>query len=206
MWFQMQSDWLAYNEYTTCIGIFMWVWLVDSWTRGCSWTCSIPTLVPVLFSPVSHPYISWNLKKNFLMCFKSKTLVLRGVYSIYIKIIRVCIYGPINVLFVHFVFYQWRWLRCSNSPELFNIRLTIRDIEVSTRHQKWTNDVCTMFVIMCIHSFIACSIIIQGWDLQKCRLGPISEHSTHKWTWAATSSTKITVRPLTLVHSVLSFK
>ena len=64
----MQSDWLAYNEYTTYVGIFMWVWLVDSWTWGHSWTCSIPTLVPILFSPVSHPYISWNLKKKFLLC------------------------------------------------------------------------------------------------------------------------------------------
>ena len=46
----------------------MWVWLVDSWTWGRSWTCSIPTLVPILFSPVSHPYISWNFFKIFLMC------------------------------------------------------------------------------------------------------------------------------------------
>ena len=46
----------------------MWVWLVDSWTQGCSWTCSIPTLVPILFSPVSHPYISWNFFKIFFMC------------------------------------------------------------------------------------------------------------------------------------------
>ena len=29
---------------------------------------SIPTLVPILFSPVSHPYISWNFFKIFLMC------------------------------------------------------------------------------------------------------------------------------------------
>ena len=49
---------------------FMWVWLVDSWTWGRSWTCSIPTLVPILFPPVSHPYISWNFFKIFLLCFK----------------------------------------------------------------------------------------------------------------------------------------
>ena len=31
---------------TPHVGIFMWVWLVDSWTWGRSWIRSIPTLVP----------------------------------------------------------------------------------------------------------------------------------------------------------------
>ena len=56
---------------TPHIGIFMCVWLVDSWTWGHSWTCSIPALMPILFSPVSHPYISLNKKKknsNVLVC------------------------------------------------------------------------------------------------------------------------------------------
>ena len=35
----------------------MWMWLVDGWTKGRSWTCSIPILAPLLFSPVSHPKI-----------------------------------------------------------------------------------------------------------------------------------------------------
>ena len=51
---------------TPHVGIFWCVWLVDGWTWGRSWTCSIPTLVPILFSPVSHPYNSRNKKK--LMC------------------------------------------------------------------------------------------------------------------------------------------
>ena len=46
----------------------MWVWLVDSWTWGRSWTSSIPTLVPILFSPVSHPYIS-RFFYFILICF-----------------------------------------------------------------------------------------------------------------------------------------
>ena len=45
----------------------MWVWLVDSWTQGCSWICSILTLVPILFSSVSHSYISW-IFFFFLLC------------------------------------------------------------------------------------------------------------------------------------------
>ena len=61
--FQMQSDWLTYSEYTTCRDVYV----VDSWTWSRSWTCSISTLVTILFSPVSHPYmyISWNLRKIF---------------------------------------------------------------------------------------------------------------------------------------------
>ena len=50
--------------------LFMWVWLVDSQTWCCSWTCSIPTLVSILFSPVSHPYISQNKIKKIKCAFE----------------------------------------------------------------------------------------------------------------------------------------
>ena len=57
--FQMQSGWLAPH-----IGIFMWVWLVDSWTWGHSWTCSIPIpLSPYFFTSESslHFLIFFNV-------------------------------------------------------------------------------------------------------------------------------------------------
>ena len=44
----------------------MWVWwLVDSWTWGRSWTCSIPIPLSPYFFHLSHPYTSCNLKKFF---------------------------------------------------------------------------------------------------------------------------------------------
>ena len=57
-----QIDALAYEWIQ--VGIFWCVWLVDSWTWGHSWTCSIPTHVPILFSPVSHLPTFPEIKKK----------------------------------------------------------------------------------------------------------------------------------------------
>ena len=47
----------------------MWVWLVDSWTLGHSWTCSIPTLVPIPFHQWVIPtFLEIKKKLNVLVC------------------------------------------------------------------------------------------------------------------------------------------
>ena len=93
--------------------LFMWVWLVDSQTWCCSWTCSIPTLVSILFSPVSHPYISQNKKKKL-------NVLLNEICTVRVNTIEVHI--TINIMYMQIcmrsqkwvvaIYCNFRWLHC----------------------------------------------------------------------------------------------
>ena len=63
----------------------MWVWLVDSWTWGCSCTYSIPNLSPYFFTSESSLHFLKIIKKKIyvLVC-----LLFDGLWPL--EMIRVC--------------------------------------------------------------------------------------------------------------------
>ena len=61
-WLHLENHKTQYNslsQNTTCRDIYVDV-TCGQLDMSRSWTRSIPTLVPILFSPVGHPYIIWN--------------------------------------------------------------------------------------------------------------------------------------------------
>ena len=119
--FQMQSDRLAYNEYTTYVGIFMWMWLVDM-------RSFLNMFHPY---PCPHTFFTSESSLHFLKSFK-KFLMCLFVYFFDglwpLEMIRVC-HHQHQHSFLHL---------CSFVCLVFHFRHTPRSREESWKATVWS--------------------------------------------------------------------